>query len=468
MKLRYIALLVALIVVMGAGAASAKSLYVNADLNANSPIQAYDISGNTLTYQMTSVPTHYGGAGLGIDTDSETLFVTFEGYGTFDIVDAKTLAVLGTVTAPGAKNLAGIVVDQDKQQVYTNDRGAKSIYIYDWDATTSTLTLNKIQSLVGTTQIYGIALDEANDLLYVGDLTTQVKIFNTADWSSAGSFPVSQKVMGIAVDATNGYVYTGNAYPNAGSIGLLSQYDLGTSTEVTVNTRTLPGGVSLDNAVGIAVDPATGLVYVTTGNQASGGSDRILVFNPSLGTPALEPSDLTDSTGDIGNPTGICVPGKDISFNPLNMAKTDSVTQVYQGGTLTYAISYDNALNNNPVNSVMIVDSLPVEVTFVSASDSGVYNSTTHTVTWTIGTLAAGAPSDSVSVTVNVGASTPIGTMLDNAVTINSDDTAQTTQHDDDTEVILTDNEIPEFPTVALPIAAIIGLAFFFQRRKNE
>ncbi|MDP2217545.1 MAG: PEF-CTERM sorting domain-containing protein [Methanolobus sp.] len=28
-------------------------------------------------------------------------------------------------------------------------------------------------------------------------------------------------------------------------------------------------------------------------------------------------------------------------------------------------------------------------------------------------------------------------------------------------------NEIPEFPTVALPIAAILGLAFFFQRRKE-
>lgn len=28
--------------------------------------------------------------------------------------------------------------------------------------------------------------------------------------------------------------------------------------------------------------------------------------------------------------------------------------------------------------------------------------------------------------------------------------------------------EIPEFPTVALPIAAILGLAFFFQRRRNE
>ncbi|MDI3485554.1 MAG: hypothetical protein PWQ50_774 [Methanolobus sp.] len=28
-------------------------------------------------------------------------------------------------------------------------------------------------------------------------------------------------------------------------------------------------------------------------------------------------------------------------------------------------------------------------------------------------------------------------------------------------------NGIPEFPTVAIPIAAIVGLAFIFQRRRN-
>ncbi|WP_406661890.1 PEF-CTERM sorting domain-containing protein [Methanolobus sp. ZRKC3] len=28
-------------------------------------------------------------------------------------------------------------------------------------------------------------------------------------------------------------------------------------------------------------------------------------------------------------------------------------------------------------------------------------------------------------------------------------------------------NEIPEFPTIAIPVAAILGLAFFFQRRKE-
>ncbi|WP_406662562.1 PEF-CTERM sorting domain-containing protein [Methanolobus sp. ZRKC3] len=27
--------------------------------------------------------------------------------------------------------------------------------------------------------------------------------------------------------------------------------------------------------------------------------------------------------------------------------------------------------------------------------------------------------------------------------------------------------DIPEFPTIALPVVAILGLAFFFQRRRN-
>ncbi|MDD5616167.1 MAG: PEF-CTERM sorting domain-containing protein [Candidatus Methanoperedens sp.] len=29
-------------------------------------------------------------------------------------------------------------------------------------------------------------------------------------------------------------------------------------------------------------------------------------------------------------------------------------------------------------------------------------------------------------------------------------------------------NSIPEFATVAIPIAAVLGLVFFFQQRKNK
>ncbi|MFC1787096.1 hypothetical protein ACFLY8_03585, partial [Halobacteriota archaeon] len=404
------AILTVLAIVM-VGTASAKSLYVNRDLNANSPIRAYDIqpAPNYLVYQNDSMPTRYGGAGLAIDTDSEILFVTFEGSGKLDIVDAKTLGILGQVTAPNATNLAGIVVDQDKQKVYTIDRSTTTLYVYSWDATNKTLSLDSTQTLTGVYQLYGIALDEVNDKLYAGDLTMTVKIFNTADWSSAGSISVSQDAMGVAVDATNGFVYTGNAHPSYGSLGLLSKYDMNTNTETNVSIRTLSGGVSTDNVVGLAVDPATSLLYITTGNQGSGGSDRIMVFDSNL--------NVLNTTGDIGNPTGIVVPGKDISYNPLNLSKDDGLggACVNLGDNITYTISYTNA-NTYNVTGVTITDTLPPEVTFVSCTGGGSHSG--NTVTWNIGTITAGA-SGSVTLTVQVNLGTPPGTNIINYATIN-------------------------------------------------
>ena len=460
MKIKYLAVIVLTLLLVGAGTVSAKSLYVNGNLNANSPISAYDIQGNNIVFQLTSTPTRYGGAGLAMDTDSETLFVSFEGSGTFDIVNAKTLAKMGQVTAPSAGNLAGIVVDQDKNKVYTVNRGYTYIYIYSWDASTKTLTLDKTQPLSGSNQIYGLALDEKTDILYVGDLTTTVKGYNTNTWNQVKTFAVSQSVMGIAVDEVRGYVYTGNAYPPAGSQGLLSQYNLNTNTEKTINTRTLSGGVSTDNAVGIAVDLDTGLVYVTTGNQGDGGSDRILVLDTNL--------NVKSSTGDIGDPTGIVVPRKQISYNPLNLAKIGGVTSVLQGGQLTYTISFDNINNPNAVTGVTLTDTLPQEVDYVSCTGGGSYNA--GVVTWNIGPMAAYAPSQTVTVTVKVKDTAPIGTYLDNAATINGAEagTGPTTVHNRLTQIISnTNTNVPEFPNVALPIAAIMGLMFVFGRRKE-
>jgi uncharacterized repeat protein (TIGR01451 family) len=402
-----------------------KSLYVNADLNANSPIEAYAILPHPtyLTYQQTSVPTRYGGVGLAIDTDSEILFVTFEGSGILDIVDAKTLALLGQVTAPGANNLAGIVVDQDNQKVYAIDRNTDILYNYDWDASTTTLTLDTVEHLPGIVVgsgehwqgAHGLALDEINDLLFVGDVTTEVKYYNTADWSLAGSFTVTQKVMGLAVDAVNNFVYTGNAldWMNYGSLGLLCKYDLNTNTETTLDIRGLEGAVSTDNVVGLAVDSATGLLYITTGNQATGGSDRILVIDPDL--------NLLHATGDIGNPTGLVVPGKAISYDPLNLDKTDGLGEdecVKLGETITYTISYENT-NPYDIEDVTITDDIPVETSFVSASDGGTFDGTT--VTWFIETIYS-ETSGFVTVTVLVDSAIP-GITIINYCSIDSEQT---------------------------------------------
>jgi hypothetical protein len=436
-------ILIATLLLVSPDAVQGRSLYVIANINASpSPIRAYDIQDDTLVYQATYyVPSYAGGAvGLAIDSDAEYLFVTYENSNVIQLVDAKTMTSAGSTTAPGAGNLAGIVVDHDKNKVYTVDRSTNHLYVYSWDATNKILTNDVTASpyyipLSGVSRAHGIALDEFNDLLYLCDLTTTIKIFNTADWSSAGNITLGQGqgAMAVAVDVKRGYVYTGNAYPGYGSLGLLSQYDLNTNTEKTVNISTLTH-VSSDNVVGIAVDQTTGVVYITTGDQGYGGSDKIVVFDKNLNELA------GDSSGDIGDPTGVCVPIADVSYNPLNLSKDHGISDglVAAGEEITYQICFDNPNTDRYVNLgsvanddsdaeyVTLLDHLPLEVDFVSAGDGGQYDSSSHTVSWG-GTIEAGASQKCVQLKVKVQSDVPVDTEIINSVTIDSENTPPTT-----------------------------------------
>ena len=96
----------------------AKSLYVASNTNSSAaPIQAYNINPDgTLTFQATyNTNFGWGSVGLAIDTDSGYLFLTQEGRGQFQLVDGVTLTGVQTITAHGANNLSGVVVDQDKK-----------------------------------------------------------------------------------------------------------------------------------------------------------------------------------------------------------------------------------------------------------------------------------------------------------------------------------------------------------------
>ncbi len=160
-----------------------------------------------------------------------------------------------------------------------------------------------------------------------------MKYYNTADWTTAGTITLGQAAVGIAVKDGK-YLYTA---PFTGK--MLSQYDLIAGSEYKI-TKTY-------GTVGLAVDQDTGRVYATTGYSG----DRVEVYDSNLAWIA--------NTGDIGDPTGLCIPRTGVSYNPLNLAKTDGVATVNPGGTLTYTISYTNT-NPDPVTNVVITDTLPV------------------------------------------------------------------------------------------------------------
>ncbi|WMW24839.1 PEF-CTERM sorting domain-containing protein [Methanolobus sediminis] len=159
----------------------------------------------------------------------------------------------------------------------------------------------------------------------------------------------------------------------------------------------------------------------------------------------------------------------------LQLYKTDDVTTVAQGGTLTYNITYSNRGyigSEYNVYNTMLIDTLPPEVNYVSSSDGGVYDSTNHTVIWDIGTVEYDSLFMHVSVNVTVNPSTTVGTYLVNFAVIDGDGSMPVVVFDADTvvvggEVPNPQNPIPEFPTIALPVIAVLGLALFFQRRKD-
>ena len=93
---------------------------------------------------------------------------------------------------------------------------------------------------------------------------------------------------------------------------------------------------------------------------------------------------------------GICSP-------TITLTKTDGLATTTKGSTLAYAIDW--TIGNDDVPQLIVTDTLPAGLTFVSASNSGTYDSATRMVTWTYGPLAPGANgSEAVTVTVDATA----------------------------------------------------------------
>lgn len=109
---------------------------------------------------------------------------------------------------------------------------------------------------------------------------------------------------------------------------------------------------------------------------------------------------------------------------------------VDRGTNITYTLSYYNDGTLDASNAT-VTDTLPAHTTFVSASDGGLYDSTTNTVSWTgisvpDGTSAE-SPAGSRSFVVSVDGDTPNGTELDNTGHIQLGEStpidSNTTQH---------------------------------------
>ena len=409
---------------------TAKSLYVIAEkgniFTPTVPIQAYDIgSDGTLSFQtQRDIPRSMLGAlGMAVDSDAGYLFITYKNSNEIDMVNAQTMTNIGlTSIAPEDVDLTGIVYDHKKKRLYCAEDHSRKLYVYDWQSQTQTLTpVSNSPFTLKNASAYGIALDEVNDRLYVANASDTITIYSTSNWALINSIQLNRIAVSVAIDVENDYVYAGGGY--AGN-KYLTQYHLATGTKREVQVETDAG------VMGLAVDPDTGFVYISTGRDNQPGGDNLLAFDPFLRQVDIIPA--------IGNPTGLAIPNRDIGYNPFHLSKTiaegatccvedEGMETVAAGDTITYAIDFDNTTGST-VTDVSVVDTLPDEVVFISADDpNGQYDAKMHTYEWSRSTLPSGS-SIRLELTVQIKKEVQAGTVIANTVKISSNEMAPTTK----------------------------------------
>jgi|GEM_PF-2327828 len=284
----------------------------------------------------------------------------------------------------------------------------------------------------GYTGLNGIPGSYSNYKIAVWDsgrVEGMVRAYETAELSDAGlGFQPSHRPVGIAVDTKRNCVYTvsvpniGVDVPEGAGSNLLSKYDLNSATETIVDMGH-PG-------IGVAVDELTGYAYIT----GAGDANNISVWDTET-SPFTEVYDSgpyeIEPGGPTGHPAAICIPDK-LGYNPLNLLKIAEPPNVAPGGQVTYTISIENP-SAESVSNVTIVDNLAVELVFDWASDGGVYDSDTRTVTWTLGTIDPGQ-TKTVTLVATVKEDTPGGITIVNFATVDGTEIPPSTETDD-TEV---------------------------------
>jgi len=324
-----IAVVLSVIAIAMVGTASAKSLYLIANHH-TAQFDAWNINPNgTATYQFKINLRHATDpAGIAMDEDSNTLFITSEFSGGVEMVNATTMTSLGVSAGPS--NLAGIDVDQKNNIVFTVERMTNNIYVFDWNATTKTLTLRSgyPKPLGGCSHAMGIALDEFRDTLWVADSDERVvRAYDVSSCLSSGVWNentsktirgLSHQPVDVAVDRVRGYVYTvsmsyGAWTPSGTGSKILSKYDLATRTETT--------GSLVDQGVGVAVDEVTGFVYVTLSPYGRG----LWQGDLSVWDTSTTPWTQVQITKVSGSPAGICIPQEEVAYNPLHLTKDDGL-----------------------------------------------------------------------------------------------------------------------------------------------
>jgi uncharacterized repeat protein (TIGR01451 family) len=255
----------------------------------------------------------------------------------------------------------------------------------------------------------------AGSIRFIGTFDTVTLSWNCIGTSNDDQLELVWELEGPRADLTV------DKYPNRNP----SYYNVGEEVVFAVTARN--SGPSAATGVVVTDTLPAGLTFVsaTNGGTESGGVVTWNVGNLGLNEAFTALVTARVNTGTQGqtlvnavsavndqNPdavTDTC----DVTVNdaPLTITKTVGKAQYDVGETVTYTVNVVNGAG--AATGVVVTDTLPVGLTFVSASDGGVWDANTRTVTWTVGDLAVGAsftPTVTATVTGDAAAKTLVNT----------------------------------------------------------
>ena len=294
--------------------------------------------------------------------------------------------------------------------------------------TTATVTIDVTVNSGGVPQVTNDAKVATTDQ-NIGtpvEVVTSTTVLPAADLAISGLTATPDGVTTLAYAGTT-VAYTISATNNPG---------LSTATNVVV-TDYLPSNINLSQVTALASDPTATVVIDTTAGTVtatfptvtSGTTVTLTVdvvplaaaVNNPLATHATVFSTAASGTPavfdpDLSNNTSSTLTTPITASADLAVTITPSATSVLAGGNVIYTITATN-LGPNTSPSVQLTDTIPTDVIFVSADGGGVYDSSTDTITFPTQSLAAGASTTPVHVTVSTSGTTASPTSSTASVT---------------------------------------------------
>jgi uncharacterized repeat protein (TIGR01451 family) len=231
----------------------------------------------------------------------------------------------------------------------------------------------------------------------------------------------------------------------------ITNFGPSTATNVVV-TDTIPAGLSFVSATNGGTESGGVITWIIPILAVNGQFTPSFMATVNAGTQGQNISN-TASAYNNENPNPVTSNPANIYINnaPLSITKTTDKAQPNVGETITYTINVTNTSEQESATGVVITDTLPEGLTFVSASDDGVWDANTRTITWNVGNLAPEAsftPTVTATVTSEAAAKTLVNTATARNDQIDNPVSAQTSIYVPSADLVLTKTVDNTKPTV--------------------